>query len=125
MPQDTRALTRAARARAKAEGLPYTRARETELAIHERMDGSDETYEEAEAFLADPANEVFCQICGWTLAMVCPECSGCACHGGRCSGWRHQEYMHEDDLAELREQERCEECGADVSLGSYDECTCG
>jgi hypothetical protein len=71
------------------------------------------------------ANEVACETCGWTNAMLCPECPGCGCYNDQCSGWRHEEYMTDDERAELCEQERCEECGADVSLGSYDECVCG
>jgi hypothetical protein len=125
MPQDTRALTRAARVRMRARGEKYTEAREAVLAIRERMDEREETYEEAEAWFDDPASQVMCGTCGWTSGMACPECPGCGCYYGCCSGWRHQEYMHEDELAELREDERCEECGADLSMGSYDECHCG
>lgn len=128
MPKSSRALTRSARARANAEAIPYTKAREFELAIRERMDGLGETYEEAAAWLADPLNETLCEVCGWTVGMVCPECvQGCGCSRS-CSGWRHREFMHEDELRELEEEEReanrCVECGADTSLGSYDECAC-
>lgn len=39
-----------------------------------------------------------CDICGWTIGMVCPECPGCGCYTGRCTGWRHSEYAHDDDF---------------------------
>lgn len=58
----------------------------------------------------DSANHVMCNRCGWTNAMVCPECTGCGCYNLRCSGWRHAEYMTDDELAELNE---CPECGGD------------
>jgi hypothetical protein len=123
MPSDTRALSRAARARAKAETIPYTQARETELAIRTRMDETGETYMQAEAFVTDPANEVFCEKCGWTNAMVCPECPGCGCYDHECRGWRHREFMHPDELAEIeRAEAECPECGGDTRTG-YD-CNC-
>jgi hypothetical protein len=129
MPTDTRALTRAARERAKATGALYTTAREDVVNIRRRMDETGESYAEAEAWYDNPANDVACEACGWTNGMLCPECPGCGCYNGQCSGWRHREYMHEDDRREREEAEReanrCEECGADMSLGSYDECTCG
>ncbi|CNF63193.1 Uncharacterised protein [Mycobacterium tuberculosis] len=123
MPSANRALTRAARRRAKTEGVPYTQARDTELAIRERMDADGESYAEAEAFVTDPRNEVLCEKCGWTVAMVCPECPGCGCYNHQCTGWRHREYMHPDDLAELEAAEaECPECGGDTRTG-YD-CDC-
>lgn len=120
MPQETRALTRAARARMAATGQKYTEARESVLAIREVMDENDWTYEEAEAWFDDPANQVMCEICGWTNGMACPECPGCGCYNGRCSGWRHEEYMTDDEQEELH---RCEECGADLN-SPYEECNC-
>jgi hypothetical protein len=123
MPKDTRALTRAARARAKAESVPYTQARETLLFIRERMDETGDTFADVEAFVTDPANKTMCETCGWTFGMVCPECPGCGCYNRRCSGWRHREYMHEDELRELEELEaECPECGGDTRTG-YD-CDC-
>lgn len=123
MPSDTRALTRAARRRAKTDGVPFTKARETELAIRERMDADGESYAEAEAFVTDPANEVLCHKCGWTNGMVCPECPGCGCYNHQCTGWRHREYMHPDERAEIEAAEaECPECGGDTRTG-YD-CDC-
>lgn len=123
MPSENRALKRAARSRASAEGVPYGTARKTELAILARMDETGEPYTEAEAVVTDPANEVLCETCGWTVSMVCPECSGCGCCNHSCSGWRHREYMHEDDRAELEAAEaECPECGGDTRTG-YD-CDC-
>lgn len=128
MPSTTRALTRAARDRAKATGIPYTEAREQLLWIQQLVDeGEFETREEADVYVSDPANQVMCRICGWTYGMVCPECSkGCGCSVG-CTGWRHGEFdAGADDDPEVYRVE-CEECG-----GSYDrrngptgyDCTC-
>jgi hypothetical protein len=89
------------------------------------MDENELSWEEAEAAYDDPANQLLCETCGWTLGMICPECPGCGCYTGQCSGWRHREYSSDDEQDERREDECCEECGADVSLGSYDECACG
>lgn len=105
--------------------MPTNHARKKD--IREQMAVSGQCYREAAATLEapDPGDEVLCETCGWTVGMICPECPGCGCYNGRCSGWRHEEYMDEDEAAELRELERCEECGADTSMGSYDECLCG
>jgi hypothetical protein len=54
MPQDTRALTRAARARAEAKGEKYTEAREAVIAIRALMDDNGWTYAEAEAWYDRP-----------------------------------------------------------------------
>jgi chromosomal replication initiator protein len=51
MPHDARALARAARARARERGEPYTAARQAVLAIRQRMEEFGETYAEAEAVL--------------------------------------------------------------------------
>jgi hypothetical protein len=114
MPNDTRALTRAARARARAAGENYTEARTAVLVIRERMAEADETYEQAEAWYDDPANQPLCQACGWSRGMVCPECRpGCGCSVG-CSGWRHREWgpnAGDDDLPDDG-PDVCE-CGAD------------
>jgi|SRR5882724_765139 len=59
------------------------------------------------AHMADTANHLLCETCGWLNRMVCPECPGCGCYNGRCSGWRHNEYAHEDDS----EPEECGFCG--------------
>lgn len=120
MPQDARALTRAARARAAATGDPYTKARDEALLIQELADQNGWTYAEAAEFYDDPANQVACEDCGWTNGMLCPECRGCGCYNGRCGGWRHSEYAHEDELA--AERDDCVECGG--GAGPYDECIC-
>ncbi len=124
MPKDSRALTRAARARAARTGEPYTAARAMEVAIRERVELLEETPEEAEAVLTDPANETLCEVCGWTMGMICPECSGCGCDTGRCTGWRHAEYdgPDEEEATSGYGQEDCEECGG--MAGPYDECVC-
>jgi hypothetical protein len=113
MPTDTRALTRAARDRARsAAGENYTQARAAVLGIRERMAEADETWAEAEAWYDDPANELLCGTCGWSRGMVCPECTrGCGCEVG-CSGWRHSEWGQVDDDAD-DEAGGCPECGAD------------
>lgn len=117
MPQETRALTRAARARMAVTGQKYTDARESVLAIRELMDDNEWTYAEAEAWLDDPANQVMCEVCGWTNGMACPECPGCGCYSGRCTGWRHREA---DAGLEPEEGSYCTECGAN----SRYECSC-
>lgn len=120
MPQNTRALTRAARDRAHRMGEKYTEARTAVIEIRELADENDWTVEEAEAFYDDPRNQVMCDTCGWTWGMGCPECvPGCGCNNGRCSGWRHREYRHEDDDADLDGDEVCE-CGASHEYG----CVC-
>jgi hypothetical protein len=93
-----------------------------EIAIRERIDlGLDETPQEAEAWLADPANKVMCEDCGWTWGMICPECTpGCGCGTGRCSGWRHSEYDDPNDDEE--EEHGCPECGG--GYDTYEECVC-
>jgi hypothetical protein len=97
--------------RATLAGLIYT------------YEGID-TYKDAVAYLEqernDPANQLLCETCGWTVGMVCPECPGCGCYNGQCSGWRHNEYMDEEQRAE---QYACEECGGDTR--SPYSCQCG
>lgn len=56
MPQNTRALTRAARDRAHRMGEKYTEARTAVIEIRELADENDWTVEEAEAFYDDPRN---------------------------------------------------------------------
>lgn len=56
MPRDARALTRAARQRAREKNISYQQAREDVQAIHQLMDEQDLTWEEAEAVYDDPAN---------------------------------------------------------------------
>lgn len=123
--RQARALTRVARRRARTKNLPYQAAREDVVLIHELMGEEELTFEEAEALYDDPGNQLLCETCGWTLAMICPECTGCGCSNGRCTGWRHREYLTDEEREELRDAERCDECGADTSLGSYEECHCG
>jgi len=108
MPRDSRALTRAARRRAKDTGRSYQQAREDAQVIHELMESDDLTWEEAEDVYDDPRNQLLCDKCGWTVGMVCPECPGCGCYSGRCSGWRHREF----DPEEYGGEEWCGECGA-------------
>lgn len=120
MPRNTRAVTRAARKRAgEHEDLSYQQAREDVITIHQMADENDLTFAEAEAVYDDPLNELLCATCGWTVGMICPECSGCGCDNSRCNGWRHEEYMDPDELAELY---ACVECGGDTRTG-YD-CQC-
>jgi hypothetical protein len=120
MPRDTRALTRAARARAQEKNLPYQQAREDVLVIHQLAVEDELTYQEAEAVYDDPTNEILCQRCGWTVGMVCPECSGCGCNNLICTGWRHEEHMTDEELEQLNE---CPECGGDTR--SRYSCECG
>jgi hypothetical protein len=127
MPED-KARKIAVRARMATTGERYTTAARALdapfepglISVSDRMQESGDTYAEAVAWLQDPANRTMCDICGWTNGMVCPECPGCGCYNLRCSGWRHQEAMTDDELEELRQDDRCEECGA--SYG-YD-CNC-
>lgn len=121
MPHDNRDLGRAVRElMAHRPGQTYTASRAELL---EWLDGREETPHEAVAIMTDPANEILCKECGWTVGMVCPECPGCGCYDSQCSGWRHREYMHPDDLAELEALEaECPECGGDTRTG-YD-CHC-
>jgi hypothetical protein len=107
----------------KATGVKYTTARAAVQDIHQLAEQNDWTYAEAEAWYDDPANQVACEDCGWTNGMLCPECPGCGCYNGRCSGWRHSEFAHEDERFD-QEPDECPECGADMSMGSYEECAC-
>lgn len=123
MPRNSRALTLAARKRASERDLPYQTARDDVLAIRELMDDAELTFAEAEDFYDDPANQLLCKDCGWTVGMTCPECSpGCGCNNGRCSGWRHEEYMHEDERADLN---ACGDCGGDTTSDYGCECERG
>lgn len=120
MPQNTRALTRAARRRAAAKAVNYTTALADVVAIQERADTHGETFDEAEAQYDDPANKLLCETCGWTVGMTCPECvPGCGCATG-CSGWRHAEYT--DDGGDGDGYGGCFECGA---AGPSYRCNCG
>lgn len=126
MPHDQRALTRAARDRAKRTGEPYTTARDAVIDIRERAETFNLTWAEAEAEHDDPRNELLCSKCGWTVGMVCPECPGCGCYNQLCSGWRHREYMDADEREEIAQDAECGECGTPLaSLGPYDYCDCG
>ena len=117
MPSTTRALSRAARERAQAKGILYTKAREQLLWIQQLLDdGEFDTREEADAYVSDSRNELLCEVCGWTNGMVCPECpKGCGCQVG-CTGWRHTEWSDDDgDDDPADRYVDCAECG-----GSYD-----
>lgn len=119
-------VTRAARERMKATGQRFTEARADVLEIRARMESFNLTYEEAAAEHDDPRNQLLCEICGWTVGMVCPECPGCGCYNRLCSGWRHRAYMHDDERTEIAEEAECGECGTPLaSLGPYDYCDCG
>lgn len=40
----------------------------------------------------EPRYKMLCESCGWSLAMICPECPrGCGCETD-CTGWRHRDY---------------------------------
>lgn len=110
-------------------GLDRAAAAEFDEQVRALMDEDEEQFEtraKALAWLDDPANEVMCQVCGWTRGMVCPECAkGCGCET-RCTGWRHQEWggtggIGEDDDEDV--ESYCPECGA--AEGLYEECRCG
>lgn len=124
MPSTTRALTRAARDRAKAAGIPYTKARDQLLRIEQLVDeGEFDTRDEADAFVSDPRNEVMCRVCGWTNGMVCPECGpGCGCSVG-CTGWRHGEF-EADDLDPEDRYDECPECGGEYDVNTGYGCAC-
>jgi hypothetical protein len=77
MPRTARALTRTARERATRTGTTYTQARATVVAIHQLAVEDDLTFAQAEAVFDDPANEPLCEVCGWTMGMICPECPRC------------------------------------------------
>ncbi|GAA2798619.1 hypothetical protein GCM10010470_37260 [Saccharopolyspora taberi] len=112
-------ITRAARKRMKTTGQNFTAAREDVLAIIELAEADELSFAEAEAVFDDPANQLLCETCGWTVAMICPECTaGCGCNNGRCSGWRHAEFAGDDD-----EMNSCPECGGDPS--NHYSCECG
>jgi hypothetical protein len=125
MPHHNRDLGRAVRELMQHRpGQPYTAVRAELL---EWLVGREETPHEAVAILVDPANELLCEECGWTVGQLCPECpGGCGCWNFRCSGWRHREYMHPDDRADLEaEEDECTECGGSISLAAYDAgCIC-
>lgn len=118
--QSHSSTTRAARQRMKSTGQTFTAARQDVLAIRELAESDELSVAEAAAVYDDPANQLLCNTCGWTIGMICPECPGCGCHNGRCSGWRHEELADPDELAE---RYACEECGGDTRNG-YD-CECG
>jgi hypothetical protein len=84
-----------------------------------------DTYKDAVAYLEqernEPANQVLCEKCGWTIGMICPECSGCGCNNHLCTGWRHKEYADDDDPA-AEYDEVCEECGGNPSTPYSCEC---
>lgn len=128
MPSNTRALTRAARDRAQATGIPYTQARQQLLWIQQLLDeGEFDTHEEADAYVSNPANQTMCGVCGWTYGMVCPECpKGCGCQTG-CTGWRHAEWDEEDPDPDDDDEDRyveCGECGGEVDVHTGYGCTC-
>lgn len=67
----------------------------------------------------NPDEILLCATCGWVASMACPECSGCGCNNMICTGWRHQEYMSEEERAEL---DACEECGGSMTSGYGCQC---
>ncbi|WP_329433227.1 hypothetical protein OG564_10835 [Streptomyces sp. NBC_01280] len=54
------------------------------------------TVDDALAYLEDPNHKLLSRECGWTVAMICPECPGCGCYSGECSGYRHREFADDD-----------------------------
>jgi hypothetical protein len=91
--------------------------------IQELAESNGWTFAEAQSWFDDPGNELLCETCGWVVAMVCPECTGCGCDNRTCTGWRHEEFMDPDERAELeRERNECPECGGDMQ-NHYD-CRC-
>jgi hypothetical protein len=99
--------------------MPKDHARKNDLRAIKSEYGI--THTEAIAILDNPANQLLCATCGWTMGMECPECPGCGCYTS-CSGWRHAEYRADGERDPW--EDRCVECGADMAEGSYDECTC-
>lgn len=92
--------------------------------LMEWLEGREETPREAVAIMTDPANEILCEVCGWTVGMICPECPGCGCYNGQCSGWRHGEWEN-GDSDDGFDEDGCEECGGSLSLVGYDAgCIC-
>ncbi|WKK27826.1 hypothetical protein QZH56_36865 (plasmid) [Streptomyces olivoreticuli] len=87
------------------------------------------TYREAVDYLRqeqnDPRNQVFCEDCGWTGGMACPECAkGCGCEY-ECTGWRHAEARAATgDYDEDDDPYGCQECGAGGGGDPYGECVC-
>jgi len=120
-----RLLTRAARARAQARQIPYTAAREELCWMQALVDeGSCENWDEADAYVRDPRNQLLCRVCGWTFGMICPECSkGCGCQVG-CSGWRHREWGQNDSDEYEDPYAFCEECGGQVNVLTGYGCAC-
>lgn len=100
------------------------------LAVMEEFDDIT-TRVDAVAILDDPMRQTFCEKCGWTNGMVCPECPGCGCYNGQCSGWRHAEFEEPDpdrwyecDCGYGGESDRhCCECGMDGAAYDY-HCVC-
>lgn len=91
--------------------------------IQDLAAGNGWTFAEAQAWLDDPGNETLCETCGWVVAMVCPECTGCGCDNATCTGWRHEEFMHPDERAEIEQaRNECPECGGNMQ-NHYD-CRC-
>ncbi|WP_152990046.1 hypothetical protein [Frankia sp. ACN1ag] len=98
--------------------MPKNHARKNALAAIKDTYSVDHTT--AIAILDDPANQLLCEDCGWTVGMVCPECpKGCGCET-RCTGWRHDEYRESDGEPDEYEcdcgyhgaEDHCCECGA-------------
>jgi hypothetical protein len=92
---------------------------ERNLMLHFISEYDDvDTYQQARALLEivkdDPTYKLMCATCGWALAMICPECTGCGCDTS-CSGWRHNEYAGDDDEDDP-EDDRWLEC----ECGSYE-----
>jgi hypothetical protein len=82
MPRTARALTLTAREHATRTGTSYTQARAAVVAIHQLAVEDDLTFAQAQAVYDDPANELLCDVCGWTMGMICPEYPGCGCNQG-------------------------------------------
>ncbi|MFG1913002.1 hypothetical protein [Kribbella sp. NPDC048928] len=75
-----------------------------------------------EAERNDPANQLLCEECGWTVGMICPECPGCGCYNHVCTGWRHLEFALGDEDPAAEYEEVCEECGGNPGTPYGCEC---
>ncbi|WP_053627093.1 hypothetical protein [Streptomyces sp. XY511] len=71
-----------------------------------------------------PDQRTLCTVCGWTVGMVCPECSrGCGCSAG-CTGWRHREYVEASDDFDGEADWGCPDCGCGDGTNYGPECQC-
>jgi hypothetical protein len=109
---------------ARRVALGEVDAPEVVAAIQEIAAEHCTSYDDAEAWYDAPENQVMCEDCGWTFAMVCPECAGCGCDH-TCSGWRHRDYGQdpEDDDPDPVYYD-CPECGGQYEASTGYGCAC-